>query len=132
MHIRFPIIVSFGLFVLLVVLYTTGLYFRLPWQIWWYDIILHLLGGILVGFVIVEALGLSQTKINKLIDAIFIGLISAIVIGTIWELYEVSIGATMVSYEGYPMDTVIDLLFDMLGGLAGAGYGYQQINTEHK
>ncbi len=84
-------------------------------QIWWYDIFMHILGGVATGFFVCICLNIlfPNKKINYL-QVIFLTL----VFGLIWEgieLYYDITGHPLGTVE-YNIDTIADLINDMIGG----------------
>jgi hypothetical protein len=126
---RFPFGLSLGLFFMLGLLYGLGLYLRLPWQLWWYDIILHILGGFLASFVILEMLKSHQVSLRSLSQWIMAGLLISLGIGLLWECYELVSGSIFVTREGYMVDTGIDLACDIVGGIIAAFFSYKRTTT---
>jgi hypothetical protein len=124
MEARLHLSISIVLFITLTALYAVGLAFDLPWYYWWYDIMLHILGGMLAGFVAVSVVRADQGEQNLGI-MVTRGIIAALILGLLWELFELIIGATFVTVEGYPRDTFIDLLCDVSGGILGSLYNYR-------
>lgn len=102
-----------ALFTLLVLLVTLklhllGMYDHLYLKFWYYDIIVHILGGI--------GIALSTLYILKNPKYIFI---STIICGILWELFEAYFGisGSPVGSSAYIIDTTKDLIDDMLGAL---------------
>ncbi len=105
----------FGLILIVAVLHFWGLERYYYWIFWWYDIILHTLGGLWVGVVTIW-LGrrLEQpTGLTRL-------LVITLAVGVMWELYELGFGLTWTSKAGYLEDTGLDLFFDLAGALGAS------------
>ncbi|MBX4198422.1 hypothetical protein KW782_03755 [Candidatus Parcubacteria bacterium] len=126
---RFPKMMSFGLIVLLAALYTLGLYFQLYWRLTWYDRMLHLLGGFWVGFVASGFIFFDRFVSRRLSRAIVVGIVSAIIVGTVWELFELIVGFTALIDPTYAADTMSDFICDIIGGIAGACYYVMRIKN---
>jgi hypothetical protein len=124
MEARLHFTISVVMFLFIAFLYGTALYYDLPWYFWWYDIVLHIFGGMLISFVTVSIIRAREGEHN-LYRMIMLGIVSAFVIGLLWEVYEIVTGSTYVTKEGYPMDTVIDIISDISGGIIGALYNYR-------
>lgn len=86
----------------------------LYWRIWWIDFPLHILGGAWAGlcgaWVTAEG-GKRPTLLTCLLFTLFAGVA--------WEIFEYSEGLTMPQYMSYSLDTMKDLLMDLLGGFGG-------------
>ena len=114
------------------VLDLTAFVFYLHWTVWWFDVLLHFLSGSCVAMATVmfwnHFRGASQTSRLKMI---FIALLGTIIIGFLWEAYELLLSATSFS-DGiaYIKDTIYDLVMDISGGFFGALYAYKLIVNE--
>jgi hypothetical protein len=96
-------------------LYFLGLEYSLFWFYWWYDIPMHLLGGLVVGF---WGSALAARRAVLPYQALTLVLLAALVIGITWEIFEHVSGLTQ-GKPGYWEDTFKDLLNDCVGaGLA--------------
>lgn len=107
------------------VLHIAAIVFYLYWELWWYDMLLHLLGGVFIvlfvlwirffsGYVAVPA----HFELGR---AFLFTLFWLLVIGIGWEAFERALGHTW-SIEGYWLDTTIDVAFDIAGGTVGWFY----------
>ncbi len=96
----------------------------LHWTIWWIDIILHFLGGLSVALFFLwfcaTKFDLKNWSSRKILFAV---LGCVILVGVLWELYELYFGLTFLS-DGlsYFADTFSDLIMDVVGGLTGFLY----------
>jgi hypothetical protein len=87
------------------------------WSIWWYDIMMHFLGGLWVAFFVLWfnswiPLPISPNTLLRVVVAV-------IFVGILWEVYELVFGMTFVSDDGYFIDTIQDFIMDTLGGIVG-------------
>lgn len=93
-----------------------SLYWRLPF----YDIIVHTLAGFLVALF---AISLAFRNFATTPKRIFIaGIISMLVIGICWEVFELASGVVDTAENGYISDTIIDLISDTIGGFMAVYY----------
>ena len=105
---------------LIALLHFTAMAFYLYWTLWWYDIILHFLGGAFVGLLALWLryfsgyAGIADSSRAR--SALYFVLCATLGIGIGWEVFERLLGLTY-SVEGYVFDTSIDLLMDCLGSL---------------
>jgi putative effector of murein hydrolase len=99
----------------------------LYWTTWWVDIILHFLSGAVVAMVII--LFLNRFKINLF----WTTLLSCLLIGVLWEVFELYIQSTYLS-DGiaYWTDTSSDVFLDVLGGYTGIKYSFYILNKYGK
>ncbi len=99
-------------------LYPLGIVFFLFWKLWWYDVLLHFLGGVFV--VCVARWGLFAlprwcARFSELHPFLFC-LIIALAVGILWEVFEFTSGLTFLA-SGYWFDTMKDLCMDTFGGI---------------
>jgi len=96
--------------------------FYFYWIYWWFDYIMHFLGGLSIGlFVLWGALRFGFLSGGERDDVwiIMMALIAVLIIGISWEIFEYMNGLTQ-STESYSLDVVHDLWSDVLGAfLAG-------------
>jgi VanZ family protein len=78
----------------------------LYWKYVWFDILMHFLGGFVLGLF---AVGL----LDKFRPVLFFGFVTALCIG--WEVFEYYFG--LPREANYAFDTALDLLMDALGAL---------------
>lgn len=107
-------------------------------KFWWWDIILHISSGFLLGimgFLLVYVLSEEKTASLKM-KPIFISLFAfsfAIMLGTIWEIYEFGndqLLGTNMQKSGL-IDTMWDLIVDTIGALVVSIIGYFYINKNN-
>lgn len=96
--------------IVLAVLHLASIEYDLYWQFLWLDLISHTLGGIWAGLCILWLRSLWGYP-----PAIFWGFLGAFVLGIGWEVLEVIAG--LPREANYTLDTSIDLLMDILGGI---------------
>jgi hypothetical protein len=114
------------LFSIIVVLDVLAEVFYFHWAYWWYDVMLHFLGGFLIGMVVllVWSVCCSLEEGHKL-KVVGTGFLVALLIGVLWEVFELYTGQTFLS-DGivYMRDTSSDLLMDVCGGFFGTVYSF--------
>jgi magnesium-transporting ATPase (P-type) len=117
---------TFALLFIVAVLNLVGVYLYLNWSIWWFDMLLHFLAGITMGMATILFLQyFFNTKIFSFSKLLLISITVGLVIGLLWEIYELYFGITSFS-DGviYVTDTISDLVLDVVG--AFLGYLYAQ------
>ncbi len=92
------------------------------WLYWWYDIMMHFLGGCIVGGLAAWA-ALRRDESLSLRQTLIFTLASIVVIGVGWELFEYFTGQ-YVGQQGIVLDTTLDLVMDTLGALTTAAILY--------
>lgn len=98
-----------------------GSNFDLYWRFWWYDIIMHFLGGLWIGLMVLWIYYLSGyfKKIKKDKSFIFLlSFLSVLIVGISWEIFEYLF--EIVFSNNYISDTSLDLIMDILGGLVAS------------
>lgn len=103
-----------------------GYYFY--WTIWWFDNLMHFLGGLIGGLFIIWFLydsGHAFRHKPTLFEAGLYSVLGILVIGGAWEVFEYQAGIT--GFEpNYSLDTVSDLVFDSLGAWVAAVWGVRE------
>jgi uncharacterized membrane protein YjdF len=85
------------------------------WRFWWYDIMMHFTGGILIGGLILWGILRVRPNVSRG-NLLLMLVIGTIIVGIGWEVMEYMGGITQ-GEAGYVFDTVKDLIMDTLGGL---------------
>ena len=111
---------SFALIILIALLHYLALDRAYYWTIAWYDIMMHFLGGLWVALAV---LWVARTeRIAFLVSCRWKSILAAVlVVGILWEVYELLFGLTFVSDPEYWGDTTLDLVMDLIGGAIGIG-----------
>jgi hypothetical protein len=94
-----------------VFLYHLGIEDRFFWRFWWYDIPMHILGGMWAALAIAWVVSWWGTRISF---SQFI--LAAFAIGAGWEVFEYVLGIAGSPFMSYPVDTAKDLVDDCIGG----------------
>ena len=90
--------------------------FYLYYSIWWADMPMHFLGGFCSGIAILWFLSSKNLLLEidfKLIYKIVLGIL---IIGVLWELYEILFYNILNQSLFNVLDTSHDILFDLAGG----------------
>ena len=97
-------------------------YFYLYWTSWWFDLLMHFLGGFWVSMVVLSVWSLFNKNSQNILSfkKVFFWVV---LVSILWEIFELIIGATMIS-DGkvFIVDTLSDLLMDFIGGILGFLY----------
>ncbi|AGB42022.1 hypothetical protein Halha_2139 [Halobacteroides halobius DSM 5150] len=118
--IDFQIIISFFLFASLYLGELKEYYLKF----WWWDLMLHTLSGIIlgfIGFILVYFLN-NEEQIDVILSPLFIAIFSftfAVATGGLWEIFEFTMDSTLglnMQKSGL-VDTMWDLIVDSLGAL---------------
>ena len=101
---------------ILAVVHILALELFLYWRYWWFDIPMHVLGGVVVAlgiFTLYDFLPKLPRQYLSLIPIIS----SVLIIALVWEVYQLLIGIPIEA--DYEVDTIIDLIMGTLGGVIG-------------
>lgn len=97
-----------------------ALQYFLFWKFFWYDIMMHVLGGIVIGTTYawgaryIIPIGWRRAFLNLGAAVLF-----TIAIGVLWEVFEYILGIAGSRFLPYPADTMKDMVNDIIGGTAG-------------
>ena len=110
------------------VLHKIALSLSLYWNVWWFDIPMHFMGGALIALITLFFIYDSKFfnfSIKKPIVVFSAALGVTLIIGLGWELWELYMGFTNI-YE-HQIDTGADLINDTLGAIAVYLYSKNKI-----
>jgi hypothetical protein len=89
---------------------TTSLY----WYYWWFDILMHFWGGLLIAFGIVSLTTFRSVRLRPTLRLIF-GVSLLFVLA--WEFFEWQVG--LLDPQLHWLDSLSDISLGLLGGLTG-------------
>ena len=102
---------------------------------WWWDTVLHTISGILLGlagFTLVYVLN-REKRSRIFLSPLFIAIFSfgfAVAIGALWEIVEFSLDTAFgLELQHGLVDTMLDLIVDVLGALFISIIGYYYIRS---
>lgn len=101
------------------VLQVVALKFFLYWTIWWFDIVMHFLGGFWIALIVLWFYKAFTRNEARSDHGYLLALLGVIVVGVAWEVFEVVAGLTDAE-ENYAVDTIVDLIMDTVGALVAA------------
>ncbi len=93
--------------------------------VWWFDMPMHTLGGVwvaLAGLFVFKYRRITHEDISKPQKLFFISLMSVIVVGVLWEVFEFGVQTTGIVELANLTDSFSDVCFDLLGGILGTLY----------
>lgn len=111
-----------GVSFLIAVLHSVALNLFLYWTTSWFDILMHFLGGFVIGlitFLFFNRIGIWR-KIKQKPVKIILLLLCVLFVGLTWELWEIFAGMTDVLED--VVDTIVDVIMDAIGGVAAYLY----------
>ena len=118
--------------ILVALLHFLALHFYFYWQLWWFDIVMHFLGGIVVGLGAMWALmGYSRYR-GSLFTArqtlVFV-LCATFLVAFSWEIYEFQFG--LFDPTDYGVDSSLDIVMGLLGAIVARGYALNLSKKAH-
>ncbi len=112
-------ILAYLIFLLFLLNYI-GSKFYWYFSIWWFDMPMHFLGGFCVGIGLIWFFSrpslrfqLEPKALASFLFKIFLGVL---LIGVLWELFEILFNNIIAQDSFYILDTVSDVFFDLAGG----------------
>jgi len=123
----------FGLIALIAILHILAIEFYLYWTLWWFDVLIHFLGGLWIGLSVLWFVFLSGyvTRFQlQYTNALILTLLSIIIVAVGWEVFEFFVESPLE--ENYMFDTITDLIMGTFGALSGYAYvvsNYIQTST---
>lgn len=119
-------------FATIVFFYVLALYKDLFFYYWWFDIPMHFLGGFIAGLVSVYYFFIhNQSRVPTERKIFFTAIISAIIIGVVWEIFEY---VTKLSFTigDYRLDIIKDLFVDVYGAIVAYVYYSRQYKFKNE
>lgn len=104
-------------------LHLVGSFYSFYWNSFWFDALMHFLGGLSMGLIFLwlwHVSGLFEKSLPTKREAMISALAFAMLVGIGWEIFEYAYGIAVMVGGNYPVDTFHDLFFDFVGGV-GAG-----------
>jgi uncharacterized membrane protein len=110
------LLVIFSLVALLGALQQLAFAYYLYWRFPWYDILMHFLGGVVVGAVYLWVVRYELPASLKKYETFAYVFLFALVIGILWEIFEYFVGIDReFSRATRQFDTALDLVMDVSG-----------------
>ncbi|MFQ5661856.1 MAG: hypothetical protein ACE5F2_01215 [Candidatus Paceibacteria bacterium] len=118
---------SFILISIIGILHVSATEFYLYWSIPWFDNLMHFLGGLWFGttsiwFFFFSGYAGKFTPQFSTRNILTVSIASVIVIGVLWEFFEIGVGSVTLTETDYAIDTSVDLLMDTLGAVVASFY----------
>lgn len=88
------------------------------WTVIWFDMVMHFLGGLFVALFFFWILSLFKSKLSYT-EKLILGAVFTILVGLVWEYFELIIRVTDLASPEYWGDTGMDIIMDTLGGTLG-------------
>ena len=118
------LIISLG--IIIAILHSYALAHHLYFSIWWFDLLVHFLSGMLIVLFSISILLqfydpslLGSPSYPLLLQAV----LAAIIIGTVWETFELIFRLVLTDLLTYISDTASDMMMNIIGACAGYAFG---------
>src|SRR3989344_6737965 len=111
--------IAFGFMIIFGALHLIAQPLSLYWTYWWFDIMMHFLGGFSGGLLVLWYLGPSRS-----FQVIFITISCVLIVGIAWEIFEFVFELTQ------PIDYWQDTAFDIVNDIVGAVIAYFFISLQ--
>ncbi len=111
-----------GLSLLIAFIHAIIVRYSLEYYVWWIDLIPHTLGGAWLVFLVYFFNRFFSREKFQFGSFAFKAFSFFFAIAVLWEIFEVIIGAAMMSHPHYWPDTALDIIFDSLGAVITFGY----------
>ncbi len=92
--------------------------FHWYYSVWWFDMLMHTLGGFWLGLVFVWYFYKKHISVSLNTSTILQAVGWILLVGVAWELFELFFINYMAENRFDLADTFSDLFFDLLGGLS--------------
>lgn len=108
----------FASLILVAVVHVIALELYLYWRFPWFDVPMHVLGGLCaaLGYSILPFIGLRK---KGQYETVLWYLGTVLAIGIAWEVFEYVAGISLVRETHFVLDTTLDMCMDLIGGLIG-------------
>ncbi len=99
---------------------TLAMYFYWYSSVWWFDMPMHYLGGLFLGFFVLglvlhTPLGKNERKVTYYDHILFL-FAGILAFGLLWEVFEYVIDINTTQNGFNMLDTLSDIMFDCAGG----------------
>ena len=95
-------------------------------SIWYFDMIMHFLGGLWIGLAYIYVFKVKDRSLNSILRVI----VSVLLVGIAWEFYEIAVNDVLAQNAFNYLDTISDLFFDLAGGGTAILYSFIKIITD--
>ncbi len=121
-----------GLIVAIAILHTVAIYFYLYYELWWFDILMHFVGGfwtVLFFLWLLVFSGAFLLDVERKNPAIlsFLATSFIVIVAVFWEIFELKFGLTSLNDFDYIQDTVSDIFSAFAGGLLASLFFFRKV-----
>ncbi|MCX6747739.1 MAG: hypothetical protein NTW98_02215 [Candidatus Nomurabacteria bacterium] len=98
------------------------------YSIFWFDMLMHALGGVWVAFILLWVFPINAVSKNYFLKLV----LGILFVGLSWEVFEFIFNNMIAGNSFDILDTTSDVFFDMLGGSLATLYFYKKIIIKDK
>ncbi len=116
-------------------LHIIALKLSLYWTTDWFDTFMHIFGGFLgalIVFYVLQKAGFSPRTLPRKMFLVTFVIVSVFAVGVVWELWEIFVGFTDPFVKSEQMDTISDLVMDIIGSIAGFVYYDKRLRSKEE
>jgi len=92
-------------------------------SIWYYDMLMHFLGGAWLGFAFIWFFKIKKISFELILKII----LGVLLISILWEVFEVILNDNTTINPFNTLDTISDIFFDIAGGFSAILYFLRKI-----
>jgi len=92
-------------------------------SVWYLDMPMHFLGGFWLGLALIWFFRLKEISLGLILKII----LGVLLIGILWEIFEIVINKTITGNSFNIFDTTSDIFFDLAGGFFAVFYFLKRI-----
>lgn len=118
LFIRIALFISF-----IFIVNSIAVYFHWYSSLWWFDMIMHFLGGAWLGLLFLWLFNVENFSASLFFKVI----LSVLIIGLLWEVYEIVVNDQIAKNIFDYQDSVSDLFFDLSGSFTALFYFISRI-----
>ena len=96
--------------------------------VWWFDMLMHFLGGFWVGLLFIYLFSPKDNSVNSIFKILFF----VLTIGIGWEMFEILVNGAIMRNSFNFLDTISDVFFDLAGGSFSILYFLKRIMLQSK
>jgi hypothetical protein len=122
---------SLGLIALIAIIHFLAL------KNYWYfiykslDLVLHLMGGFWIAISVLWVISIQKYIVFNTIYKFVYVVISVILVGIVWEVFELKTGNTFTTVSNYWRDTYTDMASNIIGGMIAYFYFIRSLKVDN-
>ena len=114
------------------VAYALGSVLHLFYTLMWFDMVVHCSAGVAIGLLVYMTFEYVSEKPMTYSERLRKGISIVLLIGLLWECYELYFGITSLRSADYFADNGMDVVMDTLGGMIALFYAQWKVGSVSK